>query len=189
MERTGSSTVSSQTMEPRAIFLVGFMGCGKSTCGTALGKRLGWPFVDLDNEIEKTAGKPISQIFTDYGEEKFRQLEHEALQDQLELIQKGSSRLVALGGGAFTFSRNRDLLKDGCISIWLDADTDTLWNRVRNESNRPLAQHYDSFSKLHESRQKSYSKADHCVDASGNLQQVIDKILGILLLKRTYTDG
>ena len=104
-----------------AIFLTGFMGCGKSTVGKLLAERLGWEFVDLDERIEALAGKSIARIFSEDGEDEFRRLEHETLVEQARLAREGSPRAAALGGGAFTFERNRRAISGAGVSIWLDA--------------------------------------------------------------------
>ena len=81
------------------IFIVGFMGCGKSTAGRALSRRIGWKFVDLDDEIERRAGKSITAIFDEDGEDGFRGHEHEAVKEQAGLVLRGRPRVVALGAG------------------------------------------------------------------------------------------
>src|SRR4051794_16672137 len=83
------------------IYLVGFMGSGKSTVGRALAEELGWRFVDLDQEIEQSQGMSVSEIFEQRGEPAFREIETAALRQQVKAIECGRPHVVALGGGAF----------------------------------------------------------------------------------------
>lgn len=157
---------------PNAIFVAGFMGSGKSTLGRAVASRLSWQFVDLDDEIERTCGQSIPEIFEQHGEEGFRNREHSVLRDQANRAMAGSRFVIALGGGTYAYSRNRDLLRSVGPTIWLDADTDTLWSRVRRETHRPLARDREAFARLHASRRDSYSKADFRIDGSGSADEV-----------------
>ena len=141
------------------IVLVGFMGCGKSTVGRLLAGRLEWTFVDLDEEIERRSGVPIFQIFEREGEPKFRQMEHEALLEQLYLARQGRARVVALGGGAFADPRNQNALELEGISIWLDCPVEKLWQRVSGDENRPLARRRDEFELLYSERRLQYQRA------------------------------
>ncbi len=157
------------------IFLVGFMGCGKSTVGRALSEKMGWAFVDLDDEIERLAGKPIPTIFDDDGEDAFRDHEHQAVIEQAGLAQCGQPRVVALGGGTFAYKRNRDALENAGVSIWLDADADTLWRRISGQDHRPLARDRKAYADLLASRRDSYAQADFRVDAAGSQPQVLER--------------
>jgi shikimate kinase len=161
------------------IFLVGFMGSGKSTVGRLLAKRLGWEFVDLDAEIEGRFGVPISQIFEREGEPAFRDLEHEALNEQVHLVRRGKPRVVALGGGAFVADRNRDALTTAGVSIWLECPSEVLWERVSDEEHRPLARDRAAFERLFEQRQTSYRPADFRVEAQGNTDEIVAAILAL----------
>ena len=110
---------------PQNIFLTGFMGCGKTEVGMLLARRLGRVFVDTDAMVEEKAGKRISDIFGDEGEEHFRRMEHVCV---VEAAQR-SDAVVALGGGAITRAENRDAIKDGMI-VYLRAKPETLFERV-----------------------------------------------------------
>lgn len=140
----------------RPVFLVGFMGSGKSTVGRLLAKHLGVSFVDLDDDIERAAGRTIAEVFAQDGEDAFRDAEHAAL--ALRAAQPGG--VVALGGGAFTFPRNRDLLRGRGVSIWLDCGFDRAFARVSGFSHRPLAQDPGQFRALFDRRQAEYAQAD-----------------------------
>src|SRR5579871_148086 len=89
-----------------AIYLVGFMGCGKSTVGRALAEELGWKFTDLDEEIERGAQTTISEIFATRGEPAFRELESAALREHVRVVRMGRPQVISLGGGAFLSEEN-----------------------------------------------------------------------------------
>lgn len=161
------------------IYLVGFMGSGKSTVGPLLAQRLGWEFVDLDAEIEGRFGIPISEIFEREGEPAFRDLEHDALREQVRLVRRGKPRVVALGGGAFVADRNRDELTTAGVSIWLDCPSEALWQRVSGEKHRPLARDRAAFERLFEQRHASYLPADFRVEAQGTADEVVAAILAL----------
>ncbi len=166
------------------IYLVGFMGCGKSTVGRALAERLGWAFADLDEEIERRAGTPIAEIFERDGEPRFRELEHETFVEQLQLAHRGRARVIAMGGGAFAEERNREHVEHQGVSIWLDCRIEKLWDRVGQSSTRPLARDRAQFEGLFERRLPSYQSADFTVivdtDDAGDL---VAKILELPLFR------
>jgi len=117
------------------IFLTGFMATGKSRVGQLVAQRLEREFVDTDSLIEERAGKPISRIFADDGEDAFRQLEYECV---CQAAQRPES-VVALGGGAIAHERNRDAIhRAGGALICLEADVDTILERVSRRNTRPL---------------------------------------------------
>ena len=116
------------------IVLVGLMGSGKSTVGRRLARRLGLPFVDSDEEIERAATHSIPEIFDRFGEASFRDGERRVLR---RLIESGP-QVVATGGGAFMDPETRALILRTCLAVWLDADIDTLVARVARRGHRPL---------------------------------------------------
>ena len=119
------------------IFLIGYMGSGKSTAGKLLADKLNLSFVDFDKYIEKQTGKTIAEIFDQGGEEKFRMLEHEHLQ---QLIPK-EKVVISLGGGTPCFYNHMELINKNGISIYLDVETDDLVTRLsRARNKRPLIQ-------------------------------------------------
>jgi shikimate kinase len=161
------------------LYLVGFMGSGKSTVGKLLADRLCWDFVDLDAEIEGRYGAPIPEIFDREGEPAFRDLEHEALCEQARLVRRGRPRVVALGGGAFEPQRNRRAVVDAGVSIWLECPEEVLWNRVSSEDHRPLARERGSFARLLGQRQPSYEQADFRVGADKESGAIVEAILAL----------
>ena len=151
-----------------AIYLVGFMGSGKSTVGRLLASRLGWEFVDLDDEIEREGGARITTIFEKFGEPAFRAIEHRVLVEQIAAVRRGNPRVISLGGGAFVQRNNRERIQDGGISIFLDCPPDELWQRVSEQGDdRPLARDHGEFMSLYESRRPDYERADFTVEAHG----------------------
>ena len=118
----------------RSVVLVGLMGAGKSTVGRRLAKRLGLPFVDSDSEIEKAAGLAIAEIFERFGEPYFRDGERRVIARLLD----GPASVVATGGGAFVDERTRALVLERCVAVWLDAEIETLAERVSQRDHRPL---------------------------------------------------
>jgi shikimate kinase len=145
-----------------AIFLVGFMGSGKTTVGRLLAERLGRRFIDLDELIVQQVGKPIRQIFIEDGEAAFRQLESEILCD----VANEPDIVISLGGGAFVSESNRRVVHDHGVSVWLDCPFDIILQRLEGASDRPLYQSPDQLRALWESRLPSYALANLRIDTS-----------------------
>jgi len=141
----------------KGIFVVGFMGAGKSTVGRALARRLGWSYFDLDDEIEAAEHAAISDIFAARGESEFRRIETEALR---QLVQRDDAAVIALGGGAFTIAANREMLRGHGSTVWLDCPLEMVQRRVAHASHRPLARDPVAFAALYESRRGAYGHAD-----------------------------
>lgn len=147
------------------VFLLGFMGCGKTTVGRLLAARLGWSFVDLDGELERRQGRTINQIFAEQGEPYFRQAERWLLE---EIVHDGQRvpTVVALGGGTFAQPANVELIRShGGITIWLYCSLEELRRRCRGVSHRPLFRDATSFELLYQQRLPYYQQADFRVDA------------------------
>jgi shikimate kinase len=142
------------------IYLVGFMGSGKTTVGRLLANRLGWRFADLDEEIEAAQQTTISEIFQSRGEAEFRRIESESLRRHLRSIECGKPAVLALGGGAFAQPGNRELVLDNGIAFWLDCPFETVQRRVAPTSHRPLARDPERFSALYQERCSIYTLAD-----------------------------
>ena len=170
------------------VCLTGFMGSGKSTIGRLLAAQLAWHFADLDEEIEKSCGLSVSQIFAQKGEAAFREIEHECLERVLGVASTRSARLVlALGGGTFTQPRNAALLREsgaaprisGAAVIWLDCPADELLRRCVLMGDRPLFRDEASFRKLYEERLPYYRMADYRVESGGEPMRVVEQILSL----------
>jgi shikimate kinase len=155
------------------VFLVGFMGAGKSSVGRALGQQLNWLFEDLDDRIERIEKRKIAEIFEELGEPHFRRTEQAALQHVLEELRSGVARVVALGGGAFVQKSNAELLlRAGVPTVFLDTPVEELWQRCRRQADaagaeRPLLNSLDQFSELYRTRRKSYLKARLKIETRG----------------------
>jgi shikimate kinase len=147
------------------IYLVGFMGSGKSTVGRVLADELGWNFFDLDNEIESAAGSKISEIFDQQGEEMFRTMEAAALAKRVRTVQSGHPQVIALGGGALMNDKSFELVSNHGVVVWLDAPFDLIERRVAAESHRPLARQPEKLRDLFEVRCQRYAQADYRIDA------------------------
>lgn len=165
------------------IYLVGFMGCGKSTVGAALADEIGWRFVDLDAEIEKQENCSISEIFEQRGEPAFRLLESAALRNRVKAIERGMPYVVALGGGCFAQDDNVEFLSTKGVSIWLDAPFEMIQRRVSGQEHRPLAKDPAKFRELYDARREAYAKADYRIEVSGDdPAETMSKILALDLL-------
>jgi shikimate kinase len=142
------------------LYVVGFMASGKSTIGRHLAGELGWNFFDLDDEIERAEKTTIANIFDERGETEFRRIEAAILTQHVKWIERGRPSVLALGGGAFTEPKNRALLLDNGLAIWLDCPLDKLKQRVAAASHRPLARDPEKFAALYHARRESYALAD-----------------------------
>lgn len=165
----------------KTVALVGMMGAGKSAVGKALAAKCGVPFLDSDEEIEKAANCSIAEIFEDYGEPFFRDRETRVIERLLD--EEGV--ILSTGGGAFLSSINRDLIDEKGVAVWLKADIDILWNRVKNKTTRPLlrtANPYETLRDLALSREPSYAKAAVVVEAEPHLSvdAMADKVIAAL---------
>ena len=170
--RTGShrevELSAAERVPGRTVFLVGFMGAGKSSVGRALSLHLGWGFEDLDDRIQAREARSIGQIFRESGEVGFRRAEAVALRELIGEL--GSSpRVVGLGGGAFVQSENAALLAQTQAPIvFLDAPVDELFRRCQQESiERPLRQDQKRFRELYEVRRPHYMTGTVLVETTG----------------------
>jgi shikimate kinase len=159
------------------------MGSGKSTVGHALSEHLGWPFVDLDQEIEQREGTTIAEIFESRGEAEFRRIESEVLKARVKYISGGRPNIVALGGGAFHSDENIDLLTNNGVPIWLDCPFEHLERRVAQANHRPLARDPVRFRSLYESRRATYARAEYRIEVkSDDPQHAVADILALKLI-------
>jgi shikimate kinase len=168
------------------LYLVGFMASGKTTVGRALAERIGWPFADMDLEIEAREGKGIPQIFVERGEAGFRQTEAEVLRWHVRSIEAGQPCVLALGGGAFVQPANRELVQNNGVTLWLDCPFDIIQRRLNGDRTRPLAvAQPNGLSRLYEDRRPVYSQADYRVEVdTEDVTELVQRILGLPLFKR-----
>lgn len=163
------------------LFLIGFMGCGKSYWGRQLAPALGVPFIDLDDEIEAAAGKSINDIFAEEGEEYFRQLERDTLH---RLTESHADFVLAAGGGTSCFFKNIDYMKEKGRTVWINCSLECLHRRlVQERDRRPLVRDLGEdqlrayiFRKFGD-RRIFYQQADVIVETDDlKLEQLLDKI-------------
>lgn len=158
-------------LDDRTIALVGLMGVGKSSVGRRLAQALNLPFHDADEEIERAAGRSVTDIFAELGEADFRAGEHRVIRRLLE----GPRHVLATGGGAFVNPETRALLKERAVTVWLKADLETLARRVGRRDTRPLLRGRDPVQVLRaqaEARYPCYAEADLEVDTGDGSHQV-----------------
>ena len=168
----------SQT-QAKNIVLIGFMGCGKSTVGKVLAKRLQLPVEDTDKLIEAREGRTISDIFAKEGEGYFRDLETGLLQ---EISAESKVRILSVGGGTPVRPENRGLIKQCGMVIYLRVRPETVYGRVKHDAKRPLLQCDDPLGKIRElmaSREDAYSEcADNIIDVDEmSVEMVVEEIL------------
>ena len=148
----------------KSIVMVGLMGCGKSAVGRRLAARLGLPFVDADEEIEKAAGQSIEDMFAEHGEPYFREGERKVL----ARLMRSGPQVLATGGGAFMNAETRAAIAERGISVWLKAELPLLVRRVSKRNNRPLLKGSDPLTvmqNLMDVRYPVYAQADITVES------------------------
>jgi len=164
----------------RSIVLVGMPGSGKSSIGRRLSQRLGLDFSDADAEIEQAANMTIPEIFQSRGEAEFRKGEQKVI---FRLLESGP-RVIATGGGAFINADTRVRIREKGISIWLKADVETLFKRVKRKTNRPLLQNPDPEGTLRgllAAREPFYAEADLTVTSCEvPHEEVVEAIVNLL---------
>ena len=158
------------------IYLVGFMGAGKTSVGRRLAAKLGWKFVDLDEEIERREHRPIAEIFRDNGEPYFRNLERHCLKD----LSSSEKAIVALGGGAFIDAENRDLAEKTGLTVWLKASFSTITGRVKMDGTRPKFMDKAHVEQLYQAREPFYALAKvHVLTEGGTPESAAEEIIGV----------
>lgn len=159
------------------IVLTGFMGAGKSVVGRKLAERLGLGVVDTDDVIEEESGMEISEIFSRFGEARFRELESEAVQKVASL----ENSVIVTGGGVVLKAENIDTLREKGVIVYLHAAPETVYNRVKNETHRPLLQVEDPLKKIKELldfRAPFYANNDIEIDTSNlSVDEVVEEII------------
>lgn len=164
-----------EVIRVKAVFLIGFMGCGKTTVGRMLGERLCLPVIDTDEEIVRRANETIPAIFERYGEAYFRHLETECLQSI-----PTENTIITTGGGIVTRKQNINWMKEKGIVIYLKCDLDCLFSRIQQDANRPLAnmKPKGEIRTLFEKRKSQYEEAHICIDTTNlSPDQVVGEIV------------
>ncbi len=166
----------------KTIVLVGLMGAGKTAVGRLVAQELGAKFLDSDEEIVKAANMSIAEIFERDGEAFFRQKETQVLDRLLE----DKPCVLSTGGGAYMSAENRSLITKKGVALWLNADLDVLWERVRHKNTRPLlrvADPYAKLSELYHERAPFYAKAELSVQSEPNLslEAMTEKTVKVLI--------
>lgn len=158
------------------LFLCGFMGCGKSSLGSAAAKKLGCPFIDLDRYIVEGAGMTIPEIFDAFGESGFRERETQALKDLNHL----NGVIVATGGGALVNPGNALLCRGRGTVIYIDADFDTCYRRIKDDPNRPLAaKPQPELLQLYQTRKLAYRANSDLTVRNTFFKQTVDELVRI----------
>jgi shikimate kinase len=174
----------------KTVVLVGMMGAGKTAVGRALAAKLDVPFLDSDHEIETAAAMTIAEIFERDGEPFFRSRETQVIQRLLE----GDPCVLSTGGGAYLSDRNREMITAKGTAVWLNADLDLLWSRVRHRDTRPLLKTPDPFGTLkglYEARVPIYQLADLSVRSQTDLsvQAMADKVIAALATREDVLEA
>ena len=165
----------------KTVAFVGMMGAGKTAVGRAVAEKLQVQFIDSDSEIEKAANMSVAEIFIRDGEKFFRDREAQVIQRLFE----NSSCIISTGGGAFVSSQVRDILSENGVSLWLKADLDLLWSRVKNKGSRPLLKSNDPFGTLrdiYEARKATYALANITIEADKDfsINAMADHVIDVL---------
>tara|TARA_Y100001934_G_scaffold270504_1_gene355514 strand:- start:322 stop:864 length:543 start_codon:yes stop_codon:yes gene_type:complete len=166
----------------KTVALVGMMGSGKSAIGKVVSSIIDVPFVDADVEIEKAAKLSISEIFERHGEKFFRDRENQVIKRLL----KERPCVLATGGGAFVDEKIRISIKQHGVSVWLNADLETLWKRVKHKKTRPLLRTdnpKETLANIYKKRIETYSLADVIIESRGtsSLEKMANRVINSLL--------
>ena len=160
-------------MKADKLYLVGFMGAGKTTIATAVGRRIGWRPEDVDSRIEAREHRTVAAIFAEEGEAYFRRVERLVLYDLLP----DRNLVVAAGGGTFVDPENRALmLSDGAVA-WLDVPLSAVLDRVPVDGRRPLAADRPQMEGLYQRRRAAYAAAHVRIDAGRPVEEVVERLL------------
>jgi len=174
----------------RTVVLVGMMGSGKTAIGKALSAQLNVPFLDSDAEIEAAANASIAEIFERDGEEFFRRRETEVINRLLS----GRPCILSTGGGAFLAETNRNSITDKGVSLWLDANLETLWERVRHKATRPLLRTENprqTLADLLDARLPVYALANLKVDVEMgySIEETTQAVIDVLLSRPSVLES
>jgi len=174
----------------QTIVITGFMGCGKSIVARELARRLDVPMIDLDDRITAHEGRTPAQLITEAGEDQFRAIETNTLR---ELLQTKEAGVIALGGGAWIESANRDLIDlYGCVSVWLDTPFAVCWQRISaSTDDRPLGKTIEQAEARYNLRRPLYSLARIHIPVTGSesVDQLVSRIeVQLETVSTDYTD-
>jgi len=162
----------------KAIYLTGFMGAGKTTIGEELAKQLQLPVIDTDQQIERKLNKSIREIFEQHGEQYFRNQETRILKEL-----PTTDTIITTGGGIVINSDNREWMKNNGQVVLLNADLDTIYERVHKDPNRPIASKKNKAEliELYQSRVEFYKDCTFIVEtAHKNIDEIVNEISGRL---------
>ena len=162
----------------KILVFLGMMGSGKSSIGNLISKKIHFPFIDIDNEIEEYSGMSISEIFKKNGENYFRNLEEKIT---LKFL-KNKKNVISLGGGSFINDKIRTNILNNHISFWLDWEESILLKRIRSNNKRPLVlkSSDQEIRSIIKKRAKIYSKAHFKIDCNKlTKSEIIKKIIKI----------
>jgi len=165
------------------IYLVGFMGCGKSTIGQLYAEEIGWRFADLDHDIEADQKSSISELFATVGEPEFRRIESAAIHKRIQNVRRGMPTVLSLGGGAFVGDENIEALSENGVTVWINTPFEVMAERVRSHDHRPLARDPEQFRKLYETRLRHYHRAEYHVEVPhGDSRAAVRTLIDLCLL-------
>ena len=177
-------------MPPRPVVLVGLMGCGKTSIGKRLAKRFDLPFVDSDQEVELAAGCSVNDIDSIFGEGSLETGECKVISRLLGQ----PTQVIATGCFSFTFENTRALIKEKAISVWLNADLQTLFMRITGRKDRPLLEpgkEEEILKKMMDEHYPFFSQADVCIKTYDEPANVtVDRVIIAMseFIKANYPD-
>lgn len=161
-------------MKTDKIYLVGFMGAGKSSVARRLARRLGWQTADIDAMVEQREHMTVADIFAKRGEPYFRAAERAVVAAQVPTRHV----IVATGGGTFVDPQNRETINQDGVSVWLDVPLDLAIARVPADGRRPLAANRDEFEQLYHARRSAYQLAHIRLEANrANVDALVEELL------------
>ena len=163
---------------PERIYLIGFMGAGKTTVGRELASLLGYEFVDTDAAVESLEGRSVEELFRDRGEGYFREKEWEIL-TSTAIRQRV---VVATGGGLYLAPMHRHFIRRHGAAVWLDVSVEEAWSRCASTGGRPLFTTPEELASLLESRRSRYELAEHRVDVHGRDPRDLAREIEALLI-------